>query len=514
MLRDALRSSGKRFAIVALLAFILISGSFAASSAVAISNSSPNTAQGAVASVTTHPIEYIIGCSPSMVDNGSLDYFKSHGFSTVHLIAPDQGTYQAELKKIKSMGMKPVIDVEVVIWNQARYQSTPISNYASYFKSLKAAGWEYVSSEGGRQGDANYLVPQYFKGYINYNCDQCGLWKDVYKETGTVMNSWESFYPQEWSYIQQGAKEAAALGKQNGILAGVWGTGPDGKDYNPILTNSKTGGSPSYQSMLDWSYANGCGFNHFHVWCGTQNLSKYKALGFEQIVAQLQVKYPATGSSQGSTRQVTQLSLKINNAVPTAGQSITFSGILQTRNTSLRLPSQPVYLLVSKDNANWSLVSRTADSTDGSGVYAFNGSRTAGTYYFRTYYDGTAQYKEAFSPSVKVTVGASTTRLPTKLSLAVSNVNPSANQAISSSGILQTSATTSTRLTNQSIYLLVSKDNVNWSLASSATAKTNSNGAYAFSGSLAAGTYYCRTYYDGTAQYKEAFSPTVKVVVK
>ncbi|MGZ4929995.1 MAG: hypothetical protein ACXV48_03260, partial [Halobacteriota archaeon] len=77
-----------------------------------------------------------------------------------------------------------------------------------------------------------------------------------------------------------------------------------------------------------------------------------------------------------------------------------------------------------------------------------------------------------------------------------------------------TSATTSTRLTNQSIYLLVSKDNVNWSLASSATAKTNSNGAYAFSGSLAAGTYYCRTYYDGTAQYKEAFSPTVKVVVK
>ncbi len=156
-----------------------------------------------------------------MVNDGSLDYFKSKGFSTVHLIVSDQGTYQAELNKIKSLGMQPIIDIEIPIWSAGQYANTPISNYANYFTSLKAAGWEYVASEGGRQGDANYLA-QYFKGYVNYNCDQCGLWKDMYKESGTVMNSWESYYTSEWPYIQQGAKEAAGLAKQNGILAGVW----------------------------------------------------------------------------------------------------------------------------------------------------------------------------------------------------------------------------------------------------------------------------------------------------
>jgi hypothetical protein len=116
------------------------------------------------------------------------------------------------------------------------------------------------------------------------------------------MNSWESFYPQEWQYIQQGAKESAALGKKNGILAGVWGYA-NGVDYNPILTNSKNVGSPSYKSMLDWSYANGVGFTHFHVWFGTKanGLASYKSLGFEQIVTELQKTYPATTTASSAT---------------------------------------------------------------------------------------------------------------------------------------------------------------------------------------------------------------------
>ncbi len=120
----------------------------------------------------------------------------------------------------------------------------------------------------------------------------------MYKHPFTVMNSWGSYYPAEWPYIQQGATEAASLGKQNGILAEVWEYGSDGKDYNPILTNSKNGGSPSYKSMLDWSYSNGIGFSHFHVWCGdnSNGLNRYKELGFEKIVADLQVYYPAASA--------------------------------------------------------------------------------------------------------------------------------------------------------------------------------------------------------------------------
>ncbi|MGZ4882313.1 MAG: hypothetical protein ACXV2A_00230, partial [Halobacteriota archaeon] len=294
----------KKFMTYSLLAVVMISLLAAVTSAAvtpspaAVGNA---TTQQLVLATThpMHPIEYEIGCPPSMVNDGtSLDYFKSHGFSVVHLVVPDKGTYQSELNTIKSFGMKAIIDVEIPIWNGGQLQSTPINNFSSYFQSLKAAGWEYVSSEGGRSGDLDYMS-QFFKGYVNYNCDQCGLWKDMYKNNFTVMNSWESYYTSEWQYIQNGTKESAALGKQNGILAGVWEYGSDGKDYNPILTNSKNdNGSPSYMSMLDWSYANGVGFNHFHVWCGdnSQGLSRYKDLGFEQLISELQDYYPAWGS--------------------------------------------------------------------------------------------------------------------------------------------------------------------------------------------------------------------------
>ncbi|MGZ4902262.1 MAG: hypothetical protein ACXVH9_03845, partial [Halobacteriota archaeon] len=104
-------------------------------------------------------------------------------------------------------------------------------------------------------------------------------------------------------------------------------------------------------------------------------------------------------------------------------------------------------------------------------------------------------------------------RIPTQLSLSASKATPSANQAITFSGILQTSVSPSTRLASQPIYLLWSTDKTNWSRAASSTT-TNTDGVYAFSGSLPVGTYYFRAYYDGNAQYKEAFSSVITVVVK
>jgi hypothetical protein len=244
------------------------------------------------ADAATHPIGYAIAGPPSMIDAGSLAYFKTNGFSIGELVAPDSGTYQTELNEIKALGMTPVIDIEVVIWNGGQLQSTPITNFNAYFQSLTNAGWEYVASEGGRAGDLACLK-QFFKGYVNYNCDECGLWLNVYTNPFTVINSWESYYPVEWPYIQQGATPAAALGIQNGVMAGVWA---NNAGDNQILANSQSGGSPSYQSMLDWSYANGIGFQQFCAWCGLNSwaLSEYEQLGFPQIVANLQVDYPPT----------------------------------------------------------------------------------------------------------------------------------------------------------------------------------------------------------------------------
>ncbi len=293
------RRSGRKYATFLLLAAVLVS--LTAATVNAASSASPaasSTNAIPLVGATTHPIEYHIGCPPSMVDDGvSLNYFKAHGFSAVDLVVPDNKTYQTELNTIKSFGMTPIIDVEMPIWNGGQLQSTPITHFSSYFQSLKNAGWEYVSSEGGRAGDLAYMA-QFFKGYVNYNCDQCGLWGDAYKNPFTAMNIWESYYPQEWPYIQQGATQAAALGIQNGILAGVW---PNTGGANQILDNSLNGKSPSYKSMFDWSYANGIGFNHFEVWCGlnSQGLTKYKALGFETVVANLQAYYPPTSSAGG-----------------------------------------------------------------------------------------------------------------------------------------------------------------------------------------------------------------------
>ncbi|MGZ4926338.1 MAG: hypothetical protein ACXV4B_07810 [Halobacteriota archaeon] len=366
--------------VLALLTLILASATAAPTSA-ASRSASPSatgnntTVRHPVATATTHPIEYQIGCPPAMVDDGSsLSYFKAHGFSTVYLVVDDKGTYQTERNTITSLGMKPVIDVEIPIWNAGQYANTPISSYASYFQSLKAAGWEYVASEGGRQGDADYLVPTYFKGYINFNCDQCGLWKDMYKEGGTVANSWESYYTSEWPYIQQGAQAAASLGKQNGVLAGTWA---NNNGNNQILANSQNGGSPSYQSMLDWSYANGCGFTSFHVWCGdnAQGMSQYKALGFEQIVAQLQVNYPAAGSP---AKTPTTLSIVSPTGTQTSGSTYTLAGYLRD-SAGAGVPNRPVDIYVScPDSSYWYWKTVT---TNGNGYWSTTDHHTQSAYY-------------------------------------------------------------------------------------------------------------------------------------
>src|SRR5450756_1224966 len=96
-----------RFALPCVLALLLVA-----------TITAPATAASTQSTATqTHPIEYQIGCGQAMIWDGSLEYFKEHGFSTVHLVVRDQNTYQAELAKIKSLGMKGIIDIEIPIWD-------------------------------------------------------------------------------------------------------------------------------------------------------------------------------------------------------------------------------------------------------------------------------------------------------------------------------------------------------------------------------------------------------------
>ena len=396
----------RKYATFFLLAAVLLSLTTTVSAASFASPASSAPDASPTVGATTHPIQYAIAGPPSMMDAGSLAYFKAHGFSTVELIASDSGTYQTELYIIKALGMHPVIDVEHVIWNGGQVQS-PITSFSAYFQSLKNAGWEYVASEGGRPGDLSYMK-QFFKGYVNYNCDQCGLWLDVYKNPFTVMNSWESYYPQEWPFVQQGATQAAARGIQNGIMAGLWA---NNRGDNQILANSLNAGSPSYKSMLDWSYANGIGFTQFCVWCShdPNALSDYEHLGFPQIVANLQAEYPATSlaatssSAQTSSKLQTHLTIT-SSATPAAGQPTTLSGTLTQGSTPRR--SAKVDLQISTDKTHWELASNIAATTNAKGAYTFSKSLPAGIYYFRATYAGNATYAKATSNVVTITVKA------------------------------------------------------------------------------------------------------------
>ncbi len=103
-------------------------------------------------------------------------------------------------------------------------------------------------------------------------------------------------------------------------------------------------------------------------------------------------------------RQPTQLPLSASTAGPTAGQTITLSGTLQTKSAmSVPIANAPVYLHASPDNLNWISLSNMPVMTDGSGAYSFTGSFDQGTHYVRTYYPGNSTFLEGFSPTEKIT---------------------------------------------------------------------------------------------------------------
>jgi outer membrane protein assembly factor BamB len=117
-------------------------------------------------------------------------------------------------------------------------------------------------------------------------------------------------------------------------------------------------------------------------------------------------------------------------------------------------------------------------------------------------------------------IGTESVSKQTELSLSgvqihVTSSSPPAKVAITYafSGTLTTTQPKPVGIANAKIYLQWSKDNTNWSPATPTPAVTNANGAYVFKGSLAPGTYYFRTAYNGSSSYGASFSRVVKVSV-
>ena len=247
------------------------------------------------------PIEYWVGLSTGQIWDGTIEYFRNRGFTTVVLIATNGVSYERELQKIKQLGMYPILDIEHIIWQGKT--TVPIHNFHYAFAMWKKAGWTHVASEGGREGDLDCLK-NYFTKFTFFNCDRCGIWGNFHVQSITTSVSWETFYEEEIPYIQQGARESYPLGKGQGILAGVW------------EQNNKCCRFETYKGLLDWSYGANVGFTHFCVWFDVgPTLNDYKRLGFETIVAQLQRFYPAV-SAQGSTSVISVRKVELVPSAP------------------------------------------------------------------------------------------------------------------------------------------------------------------------------------------------------
>ena len=102
-----------------------------------------------------------------------------------------------------------------------------------------------------------------------------------------------------------------------------------------------------------------------------------------------------------ATRTATTLNLKTLSS----GTTYTFYGALGVGPAqSPRIPNATITLQVSSNNKNWTNA-WAPTTTNAAGCYTFYLTLAPGhTYYFRTYYPGSAMYREAFSTTVKITV--------------------------------------------------------------------------------------------------------------
>jgi hypothetical protein len=418
------------------------------------------------------PVTYMISVNPEMIDAGMLQYFAGCGFTVCFLICnnPDMYTntlYQKEYDMITSVGMVPMLDVEKVdqygtgtpsapgpnsgSWSNCQTM-TQVGYFGTWFANLAAVGWQGVSSEMGAAGAVEFCR-KYFPNYTNYTPPEPFSWYapgQYYEQavdTSTTQNSIEAYYNSDPPYIYTAALQSAELGIPMGILGYVGGS-----TWNSIYVQSLNDETPSYQSLFDWSYANGVGFNTFQVWIdpGSWNillygephqyfLNGYRAAGYDTIVAQLQESYPPAGTEVlNITQLATELTLYINE---NSDGTYTISGQLYEVLSGNPIPSAQIFLQLSTNTTtngllsthwnNTNLGNANPTTTDQSGSWTSTPiTLTSGTYYFRAYYTGTSTYLGSYSGDYYFGLGVTKGGPPSSLTITADDTTPAINQVV------------------------------------------------------------------------------------
>jgi outer membrane protein assembly factor BamB len=221
------------------------------------------------------------------------------------------------------------------------------------------------------------------------------------------------------------------------------------------------------------------------------------------------------GSADNNVYALGNSTTSITAAAPTTvvavNKQFTINGTLS--GSTFALAAATITLQRSTDNKTWNNV--TTNVTNAMGSYQFSKNESAaGTYYYRTAYDGNASYNNATSNVVKVSVIAPATTgnllLNTHL---VSTTTGSPRKMVTTYTFTGQLMTTSWKpIANAAITLQSSADKVHWS-AFASPAKTNAQGAYTFKGTLKPGSYYFRTFFAGTSSTGPTASRIVKIVL-
>jgi Bacterial Ig-like domain (group 1) len=201
-----------------------------------------------------------------------------------------------------------------------------------------------------------------------------------------------------------------------------------------------------------------------------------------------------------------QASINAYPANPIEGQRLYIYGLVQSKETyPVPFANAQVYLYWSSDNTNWSLASSSPAVTNASGVYAFAGSLTDGTYYFRVHYGGSDKYSASDSSALQV-ICAGGQAIAT---LKASNITPAVNEQVTFTASLMSGTTP---LADKSVEIYhTSPGGVKYT---DVKTNTDSNGNVTLTTSW--GSFGKRPYYAtfaGDSQYTSSTSKVVEINV-
>ena len=154
----------------------------------------------------------------------------------------------------------------------AGQKNVSVTNGAGFFNGetvilhdeTTGANEQLTIASGAASGAATFVMTSNLVN--NYSIYDAGTYITPYcywdVNPNVTQNLFEYYYNSDISYIEAGTEFAAEMETPSGLLA--YPVPPS--VGLPMWNNSVGGTPPTYQQMLDWSYANGVGMNSFAVW--------------------------------------------------------------------------------------------------------------------------------------------------------------------------------------------------------------------------------------------------------